>query len=348
MSPAPRNKASVWLPVLVLLLAIGAYAAWQRSHAAAGPRELTLYGNVDLRQVSLAFDGSDRVAEMRVQEGERVQPGQVLAVLDARTPGLRLRQAQAQAQVLEQALLALRHGSRPEELARAGAQVAGAQAEVERARRQLQRLQATREGTGGRAVAQQDLDAAHTQLQVAQSQLDALRQTQRLTRNGARQEDIARAEAQWRAAQADVALLQHQIALAELKAPQAGVVRARLLEPGDMASPQRPAYTLALTSPKWIRAYVDEPQLGRVQPGMAASVSTDADPAHPIAGRVGYISSVAEFTPKTVQTETLRTALVYEVRVQVDDPQDRLRLGMPATVRLAEPAATAPAQAASR
>jgi len=101
-----------------------------------------------------------------------------------------------------------------------------------------------------------------------------------------------------------------------------------------MASPQRPVYTLALTEPKWVRAYLSEPDLGRVRPGMRARVYTDSQPDRAIDGQVGYISSVAEFTPKTVQTETLRTSLVYEIRIRVDDPQDRLRLGMPATVRL--------------
>jgi HlyD family secretion protein len=124
------------------------------------------------------------------------------------------------------------------------------------------------------------------------------------------------------------------------------VVRARLLEPGDMASPQRPVFTLAITQPKWVRAYVAEPSLGRIKPGMKASVSTDSAPGRAIPARVGYISSVAEFTPKTVQTEELRTSLVYEVRFLVDDPDDQLRLGMPATVHLpletGAPASTRP------
>jgi HlyD family secretion protein len=128
--------------------------------------------------------------------------------------------------------------------------------------------------------------------------------------------------------------MNHQLTEAELKAPIDAVVRARLLEPGDMASPQRPAFTLAITDPKWVRAYVAEPDLGRVRAGQDARVSTDSQPGEAIAGKVGYISSVAEFTPKTVQTEELRSSLVYEIRVMVDDPQDRLRLGMPATVRL--------------
>jgi HlyD family secretion protein len=148
-------------------------------------------------------------------------------------------------------------------------------------------------------------------------------------------EDIAGAQAQLSASRAQLQLLRHQISLGTLTAPADAVVRSRLLEPGDMASPQRPVFALALTRPKWVRVYVSETDLGRVRPGMAAQVATDSNPGQPIAGQVGYISSVAEFTPKNVETPELRTSLVYEVRVLVDDPQGTLRLGQPATVRLA-------------
>ncbi|MFD2838936.1 HlyD family efflux transporter periplasmic adaptor subunit [Azotobacter vinelandii] len=335
------TKKSVFLAVALLSTALvaGGLYWWQRRDDGPGD-VLTLYGNVDIRQVALAFEGSDRIAEMRVEEGDRVHAGQVLAMLDTRTLRLQLEQAVAQVGVLEQSLLALRNGSRPEEIAQADAQVVAAAAEVERSRLQFRRLHDASMRTGGHAVSRQDLDNARAQLRVAQAQLDAQRQAQRLARIGPRQEDIARAEAQLRAAQAERALLQHRIDLAELRAPQAAVVRARLLEPGDMASPQQPAYTLALSDPKWVRAYANEVELGRIRPGMAATVVTDSAPDAPIDGRVGFISSVAEFTPKSVQTEDLRTSLVYEVRILVDDPRDRLRLGMPATIRLVADAET--------
>lgn len=331
-----RLMSGVALIVVVALVA--GYYGWRHQQPSSA-NVLTLYGNVDIRQVSLAFEGSDRVAEMRVDEGDRVQTGQVLAVLDTRTAVLQLAQATAQVGVLEQTLLALRNGSRPEEIAQADAQVAAAQAEVQRSHVQWQRLQATAGQTGGRAVSAQDLDNARTQWDVAQAQLAAVQQTRKLARLGPRAEDIARAEAQLQAAKAEQALLQHRVTLAELRAPQDGVIRARLLEPGDMASPQRPVYTIALTDPKWVRAYVSGDHLGRVHEGMDASVKVDSAPGRAIPGRVGFISSVAEFTPKTVQTEELRTSLVYEVRVLVDDADDALRLGMPATVHLALAAA---------
>lgn len=98
-----------------------------------------------------------------------------------------------------------------------------------------------------------------------------------------------------------------------------------------MASPSTPVYTLSLDTTKWIRAYISEDRLGQIHEGQTATVTIDSVPT-PLTGQVGYISDTAEFTPKSVETEDLRTSLVYEVRIYVTDPDNVLRLGMPATV----------------
>jgi HlyD family secretion protein len=170
------------------------------------------------------------------------------------------------------------------------------------------------------------LDVASAKLAVNQKALE-------LELAGPRKEDIAQAEADLRADEAQLSLLKQELADAELVAPQDGVIRSRLMEPGEMASPATPVFSVAIVDPKWIRAYVSEPDLGKVHPGDGASVMVDSFPDRHFEGWVGFISPVAEFTPKTVQTEELRTSLVYEVRVFVKDPSDDLRLGMPATVR---------------
>lgn len=327
-------KKALFLAAVVVAAVLIGWAVMQHRHRADDGR-LVLQGNVDIRQVSLAFDGSGRVAEMRVEEGDRVKAGQVLAVLDTRTLALQAAQVQAQVDAQQQVLLRLRSGSRPEEVDQARNRARAAQADATQAGLDLKRLQTLSTNTGGRAVSGQDLDRARSTLQVAQARLAEQREALRLLELGPRAEDIAGAEAQLKAVQAQLAVLAHQVSLGELRAPTDAVVRSRLMEPGDMATPQRAVFALALTQPKWVRAYVSEPDLGRVRPGLAARVTTDGASAAAINGRVGYIASVAEFTPKAVQTDELRTSLVYEVRVVVEDPGDVLRLGQPATVEFA-------------
>lgn len=323
---------------ILAVLALSGWVWWQQRDKASDGT-LVLQGNVDIRQISLAFDGSGRIKELNVEEGDHVQSGTLLGVLDTQTLALQAVQAQAQIEVQRQNLARLRSGSRPQEIAQARSRLVAAQADAVRAEQDLARLQGIAANTQGRGVSAQDLDRAKSALQVAQAQTAERLEALRLTEAGPRKEEVAGAEAQLQASQAQLALLQHQIAQGELKAPADAVVRSRLLESGDMATPQRPVFALALTQPKWVRIYVSETSLGKVRPGMAARVVTDSHPDQPIAGKVGYIASVAEFTPKSVQTEELRSSLVYEVRVLVEDPQDVLRLGQPATVQLKTDAA---------
>lgn len=320
--------------VATLALLMAATWLWRARAPVSDANTLTLTGNVDIREVSLAFNAAERVTTMRVTEGDRVHAGEVLGELDTRTTKLRLAEAQAQAEAQMQVVRRLTQGSRPEEIAQARASIVAARADAALAASQLDRLQGVRDATQGKGVSRDDLDAAQSRRQIAQARLLSARQAAALVVQGPRKEDIAQAESQLKAAQAGQALLARQLDEAQLHAPMDAVVRARLLEPGDMASPQRPAYTLAITQPKWIRTYVPEPRLRQIRPGMPATITTDGMTGSPLNGRVGYISSVAEFTPKEVQTPELRTSLVYEVRVQVDDPADSLRLGMPVTVNL--------------
>jgi HlyD family secretion protein len=295
---------------------------------------IVLHGNVDLRQVDLPFSDSERIAEVLVEEGTVIHAGQVLARLDTGRLLPRIRQAEAKVSAQSEMLRKLRNGARPEEIAQARAALAAAEAEATNARSQIERLRSISEASNGRAVSPQDLEAATAQARTTEAQVKNSQESLRLILAGPREEDIATAKAQLDAAEADLALLQRQLRDSELIAPTDGVIRSRLMEPGELATPQRPVVSIAIADPKWVRAYVSETDLGRVNVGMRASVSIDSAPDHAIDGSVGFISSTAEFTPKTVQTEELRTSLVYEVRIFVQDAEDRLRLGMPATVRI--------------
>jgi membrane fusion protein PltH len=336
------------LVLIVSLLAVGGAAAgltWWFTHRPSVTEALVLYGNMDLRQVALAFNNSERIAAVLVQEGDPVRRGQVLARLDTSRLEPRVAQAEAQAAAQRQVVARLRHGSRPEEIAQARANVQSARADAANARRQYARLKPLFEGSAGRAVSQEDVDNAKAALDVAEARLAVNQQALALAVAGPRQEEVAEAEARLRADEAQLALLRQELADAQLMAPVDGLVRTRLMEPGEMASPRQPVFSLAIIDPKWVRAYVSEPDLGKVRPGMAAFVAVDSFPDRRFDGWVGFVSPVAEFTPKAVQTEELRTSLVYEVRVFVQDPSDALRLGMPATVYLPldQPTPQAPA-----
>ena len=322
-------------PIAVILVAAcaagAAGAIYWLTRPASQPQQLVLYGNVDLRQVDLAFNGSERIASVLVQEGDVVHQGEVLAHLDTSRLGPELAQAKAQAAAQKAAVERLHNGSRPQEIAQARANLASAKAEAEKARLFYEREKSLLDKA---SATQQDVDNAKAALEVADATVEVNAKALDLAVAGPRLEDIAQAEAQLRANEAQLAFVRQQLTDASLIAPVNGVIRSRLMEPGEMASPQRPVFSIAITDPKWVRAYVSEPDLGRIHPGMTASVMVDGFPNRRFDGWIGFISPVAEFTPKTVQTEELRSSLVYEVRVFVKDETDTLRLGIPATVYL--------------
>ena len=151
---------------------------------------------------------------------------------------------------------------------------------------------------------------------------------------GPRQEDIDAARAQLAAEEAAVVQSERRQADSDLIAPSDGVILTRAREKGAIVASGETVFTLTLTSPVWVRTYVNERDLGRIHPGMVASVATDSQPDKLYPGRIGFISPMAEFTPKTVETRELRTNLVYRLRVLVDNPDNGLRQGMPVTVTL--------------
>jgi len=331
---AGMKRKSILISILVIAGLAGGLI-WWLAHRPDDSGELVLYGNVDLRQAELAFNNSERIAAVLVQEGDPIHRGQVLARLDTSRLKPQVDQAQAQTDAQRQVVERLLNGNRPEEIAQARANEESAKADAVNAKLQYERMKNVAQSSSGRAVSQQDLDNARAALDVVDARVAVNQKALDLEVAGPRKEDIAQAQAQLRADEAQLALLRQQLADAQLLAPQDGVIRSRLMEPGEMASPQKPVFSVAIIDPKWVRAYVSEPDLGKVHPGQRASVGVDSFPGRRFEGWVGFISPIAEFTPKTVQTQELRTSLVYEVRVFVKDPLDDLRLGMPATVRLA-------------
>ncbi len=336
----------ILIPVVLLALLLGGLVFWKTQSGEGESSVLKLYGNVEIRETRLAFNGSEHIAEVLVEEGDRVAKGQPLARLHTELLEAQLAAAKAAAEAQAQVLKKLEGGTRPETIRKVEAELAAAIAKEKAAQASYERIRTLEKK---KLAAADAVEQAKAQADSARAQVDAVRHSLKLLKLGAQKEDIAAARAQLVAKQAAVALAEQRLADATLYAPDTGIVRNRILQPGDMAFPQTPVLTMAFTSPVWVRAYVPEEALGRVKPGMSAKIHTDSYPDKAYDGWVGYISPTAEFTPKSVQTEALRTRLVYSMRVYACNPEGELRLGMPATVELdlEAPAPTGDAQDAA-
>jgi len=331
--PKRRMKLKKGLRLaVVLLLALGAGSWWYFGRPdGQDARHLQLYGNVDIREIDLVFNNSEHIDELLVQEGDRVLKGQLLATLHRERIQAEVAAAEARVAARKAALARLETGSRPEEVRQARANVAAARARLSDAQVTYDRIRVLLKD---QVVPQQTVDDAKANLNTTRADLDVAQEALALAVQGPRLEDIEEARALLKAEEAQLQLAREVLKDTELFAPVAGIIRNRILEPGDMVSPQKPVLTLAMVNPVWVRSYAPEGYLGKLVPGMLADVSTDSYPDKTYPGWIGYVSPTAEFTPKNVETPELRTRLVYQVRVYVCNPQDELRLGMPATVTI--------------
>ena len=293
------------------------------------PNRIRLYGNVEIRQVLLGFRVSGRVEAVYREEGERVASGDLLGILDP-VP-YRIKRSEAQGAMLQAkaTLEKLHRGFRTEEVQEAAAQRDRVRASLDLAEKDYSRISNL---FAKKAIARSDLDRASSQRNALRAELAAAENALALVREGYRKEDIAAAEAAYEAASARFAAAENALSDTELRSPAEGTILTRVTEPGTVVGAGQVVYALALERPVQVRAYIPEPQLGRVRVGMPARIFTDSSPT-PIEGTLTFISPTAEFTPKQVQTEDLRTDLVYRARILVEDDRDgRLKNGMPVTV----------------
>ncbi len=319
--------------LIILLVAAAAGGAWyyyrtSQQKAEAAP---LFYGNVDIREVDLGFRVSGRVQRMMFDEGDKASAGAVLAELDKQPFLNELALQTATIAQQEANLQKLQAGSRPEEIEQARANVAARQAALENAKGVYQRQQELEKRD---FASRQVFENAAAALRQAEAELKSAQQTEQLAVQGPRKEDIAAAEAALDAAKAQKQIAETALADAELKAPDDGIILTRAVEPGAIVAAGTTVYTLSLQHPVWVRAYVSELRLGMLHPGMPVEVLTDTRPGQPYTGQVGFISPVAEFTPKSVETPELRADLVYRFRVMVKSADAALRQGMPVTVRI--------------
>lgn len=334
--PALGSRTGALL--LAALVALGALAAgyvWWSHRVVDAQWPLLLQGNVEVRQVNLGFKVAGRIEHLAVDEGDTVAEGQTLGALDKVYFEESLAQMRAQRDQQAANLAKLEAGNRPEDIAQAQLLVAEREATLANAKVTLGRAEQLRK-TGAGTV--KTFDDAQASYREAEARLNSARQAFRVQQLGPRKEDIDVARAQLADKEAAILTSQRQLADATLTAPSAGVVLSRVREKGAIVNAGETVFVLSLTSPVWIRTYVAETELPRIRPGMAVEVKTDTPGLPPMKGHVGFISTTAEFTPKSVETRELRTALVYRLRVVVDDAGGTLRQGMPTTVSISNPA----------
>ncbi|MDU4268586.1 MAG: HlyD family secretion protein [Enterobacter hormaechei] len=289
-----KKPVAIILVVVVLLAAGIGGWLWYQSQQDRG---LTLYGNVDIRTVNMSFRVGGRLASLKA--------GQTLGMLDKAPFENALMQAKAGVSVAQAQYDLMLAGYRDEEISQAAAAVKQAKAAYDYAQNFYNRQQGLWKS---RTISANDLENARSSRDQAQATLKSAQDKLSQYRTGNRAQDIAQAKA--------------------------SLEQARAVEPGSMLSAGSTVLTLSLTRPVWVRAYIDEPNLGQMQPGRELLLYTDGRPDKPYHGKVGFVSPTAEFTPKTVETPDLRTDLVYRLRIIVTDADDALRQGMPVTVTL--------------
>lgn len=327
-----RMRSRILVVAAVVLLGAAALGAMRLFSNPAS--ELRIYGNVDIRDVNLAFRVGGRVQRVLVDEGDAVQPGQLLAQLDPAPLEREVAQGEANVASLAARLALMRAGYRKEDIAQAAALVEQRRAALVNAQDVWER-EVRLDNTG--ASTRERLEQARAARDEAASLLTASEQAYAESKSGFRKEEIAEAAANFERAKADLALARLRLEDTRLLAPSAGVVLTRAIEPGAMVATSTTVLSVSLLQPVWVRAYVKETDLAAARPGTRVQVHADSLPARSFSGQVGFVSPVAEFTPKNVETPDLRTDLVYRLRIIVEDPKGELRQGMPVTVDLGKP-----------
>ena len=322
------------IPIVILLaaaVAAGMYYYLHMKEKTAPVNQLTLSGNIEAHESLVGFKVPGRIVELPVEEGQQVEQGALLARLDDADYKQRVRIDEATVRVRESNLALTLAGTRHQEVKAAQQTMIDAEADLEQKKLDNERahqLYAKDE------VSAQERDQAATALKRAEAIFKAAQQRYNEAVEGSRKEDIVIARANLNEANAGLGLSQVNLSYTILRAPSAGVVTVRQAELGEVVTPGSPVVTLSDLDHIWLRAYVDETDLGRIAWGQNVTITTDTYPGKQYHGRISFISSTAEFTPKSVQTYKERVTLVYRIKIDIDNFNHELKPGMPADARV--------------
>jgi multidrug resistance efflux pump len=378
-----RRFRKTILIVALIAVAAGSVAAWKYLRGQAAPDRLILSGTIEADEIHVGSKVGGRIAAVLVKEGQMVKQGEALVRfesydLDARRADAVAAIAQAEAnlektekwfrpeEVAEARAAAeaawmsyelARNGPRNQEVDVARAEMAAASADLNVARATLARVeQLVKTGVQSRqdydnaksafdrAVARQEAARQRLDLLLAGTRNEEISRAERqykqaaarreLVERGARREDIEAAKAQLERARAGLQQIDTQMAELEIRAPSDCYVEVLQVRPGDLITPNASVATLVELSRLWVRVYVPEPELGHIQLGKEVSVTVDTFRDASFSGRVEQIASRGEFTPRNVQTREERTHQVFSVRVRLENGDQKLRAGMAADVTI--------------
>ena len=315
------------VPILVLIAAGAAVFFFLRNQKPEEKGLLRVSGNIEITDAALSFKIAGRVAERLVSEGELIQQGQVVARLDDIDFTQEVEVRRAELSAAEAGLRELVAGSRPEEIGQAQAAVARAQAEQERWRQEYERQQTLYQRD---VISERELESSRMAFETSRARVTEATKALKLVQAGPRREKIEQARAQVERAQESLNVAQTRLGYTTLISPMDGIVLTQNIEAGEYVSAGSPVVTVGKMNPVWLRAFIDETDLGRVRIGQAVRISTDTYPDKTYNGKISFISSESEFTPKTVQTDKERVKLVYRIKIDIPNPEMELKPGMPA------------------
>ena len=320
-------KKKIIIPLLVVIAAVVAGVLYFKNHQPPEQNVVRVSGNIEITDVEVGFKIPGRVEKRLLSEGEMFKAGQVVARLDNQDLAQEIAQRKAQVAVAQAALTELRTGSRPEEIGQAAAVLERNQADGERARIEFERQKKLYERE---VISTREYDLAKTTFEGTEARIREAREGLTLIRKGPRQEKIDQAKAALDQAKEVLALAETRMGYSVLIAPISGIVLSENVEPGEYVSPGTPVITVGDLSRVYLRAYINETDLGRVKLGQTVRVFNDTFPGKAYEGKITFMASQAEFTPKNVQTEKERVKLVYRIKVDIPNPQLELKPGMPA------------------
>ena len=313
-------KVIKYMPALLLLLILGCGNGNNKNTIEAS-------GNIEATNVIVSSQVTGKVLSLLKDEGENVNAGDTVLIIDHETLGLQLEQALAAKEAAEAQLNLLKVGAREEDIKQGEEAVTQAKVSFESAQRDAERMEAL---FNSKAITKKQNEDANSRLDITRAQLTAAQENLKKLKNLARPEDIKQAQANVDRQIATIDILKKQIRDSYVQSPINGIIVKKFFEPGETVTMLSSLFKVSDLTIVNLIIYVSEEELGKVKLGQTADVSSDTYPDKKYEGKITYISPEAEFTPKNIQTKDERTKLVFAVKIEVKNPKFELKPGMPA------------------